>query len=527
MDDRPFYRKPWFFIFLWLLIGGGFYVWQIRRMGGLLPNLGTILFDGLIFVFGLLVWLAFFAQFVLPVRSFRERQKIFDLLLTYLSGGHGPAIFIRNGKPIERQGEEKKKGPGVLWLDSASAAVTRSATSFKQTLGPGVHFTEKGEFIASTVDLHVQYQGIGPREAEKPFANKKEGQKEDEFKQIQKRRMEVSAWTRDGIEVIPNISVTFKIEAKPAEKDDEGSRFGFNAESVRKAVTGEGINPQLPNDTPRHRVAWNQLPALLAVDLWREYLSKFTLAELFEASQPVVALAPPPPAPKVDETQASGHPVAPSSGMEKALAGMLHEMNTFLARLADRCERSDAKPVKHVAPAPKPKEVSIPELETALATINRMIKARLTEPQVVVLNDNGKPVEEFRECYEYKLLQERGIEVKSASVGKLRFPPDIEDQLVHQWESTWLVNAKAERDRIERLRGFIELSGQIEAELQYTQSLSRDLLRYRPSTKKDTLKILMLRSRDELIKNDPLLRRASMEREEIEQLIQWVERTGL
>jgi hypothetical protein len=34
----------------------------------------------------------------------------------------------------------------------------------------------------------------------------------------------------------------------------------------------------------------------------------------------------------------------------------------------------------------------------------------------------------------------------------------------------------------------------------------------------------MLRSRDELVKNDRMHRRASMEREELEELIQWVER---
>ena len=88
-------------------------------------------------------------------------------------------------------------------------------------------------------------------------------------------------------------------------------------------------------------------------------------------------------------------------------------------------------------------------------------------------------------------------------------------------------SAQAERDRIDRLRGFVELSGQVESVLEYTKSLSTNLLRHRPATQKDTLKILMLRSRDELVKDDRLHRRASMEREELEELIQWVERNGL
>jgi hypothetical protein len=114
----------------------------------------------------------------------------------------------------------------------------------------------------------------------------------------------------------------------------------------------------------------------------------------------------------------------------------------------------------------------------------------------------------------------------SAGVSSLRFPPNVEDQLVRQWSSTWLDSAKADRERIDRLRGFVELGGQAEAVLQYTQSLSRNLLRHRPLSQKDTLKVLMLRSRDELVKNDRMHRRASMEREELEELIQWVERVG-
>ncbi len=530
MDERRFYQKPWFSISLWLLLGGGFYLWQIRQMGGLLPNLSTVFLDALLFTIGLYVWMAFFAQFVLPVRSFDERRRIFERLLIYLSGRHGPAIFIRDGKQIKRLGEEKKKGPGVLWLDSASAAVTRNATSFRQTLGPGVHFTQDGEYIAGSVDLHLQNQSLGPREGENPFVARQDDQTEDEYKEIQKRRLEVSAWTRDGIEVVPNVSVTFKIDATPAkDEEEEGSRFGFDAESVREAITGEGINPNAPDDAPRRHVAWNQLPALIAADLWREYLSKFTLAELFEVDGPITTLTPSVPAPRPDHTRAQVQPVVASGRLEMSLAGIFHEANRILAGLGDRCERSEQQPITHVLPAAKPgiqAEAKEPEPETALQTINRMIKARMTSPKVILLDDSGEPEEEFVDSPEYNLLERRGIKVVSAGVGSLRFPPNIEEQLVRQWSSTWLESAQADRERTDRLRGFVELRGQAEAERDYAQSLSSNLLRHRPTRPKDTLKVLLMRSRDELVKNDRMHRRASMEREELEELIQWVERGG-
>ena len=503
---------------------------QIRRLGGFALSTVYIFVDIILFVVGLLVWMAFFAQFVLPVRTFRDRQRIFDRLLTYLFGRHGPAIFVRDGKPVKRYGEEKKKGPGVLWLDSASAAVTRSAAKYEKPIGPGVHFTKNGESIASTVDLHAQFHKLGPREEkEEPFAEKKEGQSEDEYKQIQKRRLEVSAWTRDGIEIVPNISVVFKIDAKPAKDEDDGSRFGYDPEAVRKTITGEGINPGAPGDTHRHRVAWNQLPALIAADLWREYLSKFTLAELFEASQPGPKPKPPAPEPEPDDTRALLEPVTPSSGWEKTLAGMLHEINDILAYLVNRCEKSQQKTVKFVTAAPQPTEPEIeePEPETALQTINRMVKARLTEAEVDFINDNGKPGQGTIESPEYALLKQRGLKVIAASVANLRFPPNIEEQLVRQWSTTWLDSAKAERARIDRLRGFVELSEQVDTVLRYALSLSRNLLKHEPQTPKDTLKTLMLRSRGELVREDRLHRRASMEREELEELIQWVERNSL
>ena len=530
MAEPRFYRRPWFYIISWTVILGGIYFWQIRGQGGILANFSSILFDGCIFTVGLVVWLAFFAQFVLPVRTFRDRQKIFDRLVTYILGGHGPAIFIRDGRAIERQGEEKKKGPGVLWLDSASAAVTRSATKFEKTIGPGVHFTENGESLAGIVDLHTQRQKLGPREREDPFAEKKDSQSEDEYKKIQDRRKEVSAWTRDGIEVVPNVSVVFRIDANSV-KDPAapGSRFGFEAEAVRKAITSEGINPGKEEGSAHQRVAWNRLPALIAADLWREYLTKFRLGQLFEESQRIVSKPVTPLGQIPSETQAL--PPSTSAGGE-ALAGMLRIINSFLARLADRCESGGQTPIRVMPEVAKISGSAAQKgdglkNETALQTINRMIKARLTEPLVEELDEAGNPARlPPRRSEEFELLRERGIRVISVSVGSLRFPPQVEDQLVRQWSTSWLDSAKAEHSRIERLRGFVELDAQVDAVRDYAYLLSSHLDKVKRGEPKDILKTLLLRSRDQLVSDDRMHRRASMERETLEELIQWVERNG-
>jgi len=537
MDEPRFYQRPWVYIFFWIVICGGIYFWQIRGMGGIRANLVYIFIDGFIFVIGLLVWLAFFAQFVLPMRTFSDRQKIFDRLLTYLGGGHGPAIFVRDGKQVKRQGEAEKKGPGVLWLDSASAAVTRTAVAFKHAIGPGVHFTDKNEYLASTVDLHTQMQKLGPREKEDVFAPKPDKDvdtsKKEKYDEVQKRRVEVSAWTRDGIEVVPNITVVFKIDAAPAKREEAGSRFGFEPEAVRKAVTGEGINPGQPSNIPRRRVAWNQLPALIAVDLWREYLAKFTLQELFETNQTKPQSPSAPSGPIPAETQALYQPsLASGSALSDAFAGILHDLNAILARLADRCEFGGKEIVRIQPDAPKALVSSQgrdPEEKiTALQAINHMIKLRMTQVDVPVLDDSGQPDNETHPSSEFQLLKDRGLKIIAVSVGGLRFSPAIEEQLIRQWSTTWLDNARAERDRIERQRSFAELDAGVEAFGTYAKSLSENLLKDNPGRDLSaTLKNLLLRTRDELVKDDRLHRRASMEREELETIIQWVERNSI
>jgi len=537
MDEPRFYQRPWFYIFSWTLILGGFYLWQIRQLGGIWRSLGYIVFDAILFGLGLLIWLAVFAQFVLPVSTLSERQKILDRLMLYLAGAHGPAIFIRDGEPIEQQGEEKRKGPGVLWLDSASAAVTRTTTSYKQIIGPGVHFTETSETLAGSVDLHRQRQSLGPREKEDPFAEKNKEQSEEEYKEVQKRHLEVSAWTRDGVEVVPNVSVVFQIDADPVQGDVPGSHFADlepfkdkppEENPVFKAIVGEGIDPKALAENTRH-IAWNQLPAHIAVDLWREYLAKFTLRQLFEASQD----APPPLFGLSEEAPVETlTPLSSSPAAWGPVSSILHKVNELLARWADRCEPADEKdtytlieePLQRTdAPLPSKKVEKL----TALQVINHMLKMRMTQSNVVELDSQGR-LDHTKQhtSKEYQILIGRGLRIHSVSVSNIRLNPSVEDQLIGQWEATWLQNAKAEKAQIDRLRSFTEIKSQVEGSMEYAVSLGKSLKEEKPPDTKATIRTLLLRSRNELVKNDRFHRQAGMEREELEEIIQWVERNG-
>jgi hypothetical protein len=547
MDDIPLYKRPWFYIAAWVAVLLVVYGWQIARMGGIQANLIDLLFDlACLFPVLSILWVAFFAQFVLPVHTFRDRQKIFDRLLTDLFGGHGPAIFIRNGELVKREGEERQKGPGVLWLDSASAAVTRTATKIKQTMGPGVHFIDSGEYIAGTVDLHIQSQTVGPREKEEPFAEQGENQDGEEWKQIQDRRKQVSALTRDGIEVIPNISISFRVRTGFPREGQPGSRFGYRTgitkkdreneakdkEAIRRAILGEGINPNAMSDSRNRRVAWNELPASLAVDVWREYVSKFTLDELFKSDQLIPPPVPELPQPTEEEIDPLSQPLqvrARRNNFQDSLTVMIRELNLLMDKAIKWLEGNNKEAKQPPIPpplAPEANRKQEPEKKTALQVITDMVNARLTRVEVDFLDDHGRRGVGKISSPEYKLLESRGLKVNGINIHTIRLDPEIEETIRKKWSASWLGNANAEKSQIERKRNIMESIGQEKAMRQYADLLSRDLIRKSPVGPRETLKTLLMRTKSIIIQDDQLRKRMSDEQQELEDIIRWIEANG-
>lgn len=251
----------------WEIVEGK--VWQTMLLIGL---------DLFLFIAALLFFMAFFVQFVLPVRTVGDRGRAIHRLLKYIRGGHGPAIFIQDGVIRQSYKEETRRGPGVALLDTASAAVFRNAHVFTRAAGPGIIFTQDNEYPAGTVDLHRQLQSIGPIENEDPFRPLVENEEPPAFEERQKRRYATSGLTRDGVEIVPQVTVIFSLNT---EERVGNTWFGFNPQAVWLAVARQGISPDEPINSQTRQIPWKWLPPHLAADLWREYLRKFTLDELF------------------------------------------------------------------------------------------------------------------------------------------------------------------------------------------------------------------------------------------------------
>jgi hypothetical protein len=421
-----------------------------------------IISDVIIFVIGMICWMVFFAQFVLPVNNLQDRWKVVERLVTYFMGGHGPAIFMENGFTHESEGESKKKGPGVLILDSASAAVLRTAGQFTRTVGPGVHFTRHNEYIAGTADLHTLSQSIGPNDADEPF---KIAENDPAYKAVKERAEMTSAMTRDGISVSASISVTFRIKSIPGEG---GTRFGFNARNTEAAIRDSMVR-EAKLDHP----VWNSLPARMAADIWREYLGKFRLTELFEIGE----------------------------------------------------NRPD----------------------TTIQYINDMIRKRLTKLQVEVLDEFGKVILESKsrepdylhllreknrdaaenllkknESIEFIKLTEMGLEIKSVTIKKLFFAPDIEEQLINQWTALWLKNAQKERDQVELDRRLWETTGQQEGLKEFALNASREIAHQSAENPAHALEMLEHATFRGIQRNPGLIKRLTNELRDLSEISSWL-----
>ena len=445
MDEQDgFFQRPvvktllrfGVFILFYLIL----LVWRYVKTPGI-NTLGSFA-DFLICLVGALFWMVFFAQFVLPVTKLSARARMVDRMVSYLSGYHGPAIFVENGVVRVSEGELNKRGPGVVWLDSASAAVLRTPVKFTRTVGPGVHFTRSKEYIAATVDLHTLTQAIGPNDDDQSFTV---SQDDPNYEHIQKRRYDTSALTRDAIEVLATLTVTFRIRATPGEG---GTPFGFNEENVRRAIT-ESLTQGVQADQP----VWSPLPARMAVDVWREYLRKFKLIELFEIQE----------------------------------------------------GRTD----------------------TSLQMINSLIKKRLSQETVEVLDDFGRllPGVPPAVSQEFERLRDMGVEVTGAFVRRLAFAPEVQEKLIAQWPMLWLKNAEKERDQVERNGKVIEANAREEALKEFALNVAVEISETRldeSAPKLHALEMLVHSTLQGITRNTSLLKRTNREQRELIEIFRWL-----
>jgi hypothetical protein len=446
--------------------------------------------------------------------------------LLHARNAHGPAIFVQNGRKVERRGESNKPGPALIWIDTASAAMTHADGRPKRVLGPGIHFIDSRERIEATFSLHAQTYSIGPGQDEPIFDRLPEGADEEHrrrFAAAQARRQSVSGLTRDGNEVVPEIRVVFRLDSSAVPPGSPGSRFGFSKESVERAARSEGIHSD-PVSGRRLPVGWNQIPGLLAADLWREYLAKFTLDELFSAR--FAAL---PDVLQPEEPMAEGtYPVAPLVVRHDWPAPLIGRFNKSLERWLEARGITEEKAVDgtHSRSTPTETRQQGGHEYTALQVIAHMVRARMTQAAVPNLDECGRYLKGHVLSEEYKRLRERGLRVLDVTLGGYRFDPAVETQIVQQWRTAWHANATNERVHVEQLEVLATESGKQMALLEHARVLGAAIRAEPAPSIPAALKILLKASRAEILTDERSHGRGSAELSSLAELTKWVEGQG-
>lgn len=433
----------------------------------LIPDsIKSIVLDVILLGGGMWFFTYFFSQFALPAFTIKERQQVSSRIFNSIGENIGPAIFIQNGQVIERRFEQKRRGPGVILLDSASAALLHNKATHTRAVGPGLTFTNSSERIYNTIDLRTQVRKLGPKDDDWLFSETEpEDETPEEAAARKERRLQTSGLTRDGIEIVPNITVVFRLDADPGEGN---SAFGYRPESVVKALRHEAIAAGSSGKENPNLVTWDWLPAHLAANLWREYLRKYTINELFDITK--------------------------------------HEVNY---------------------PGGDQTNVSA----TVYDHIISMINARLKNEEVVSLNDVGETVPNlFSASREYALLQEHGLRVIAARVENLRLQD--EDRLIDRWKATWLSRANKEKSNIKKYLDILTQKAAEDAQMEFAETLVTILYQDIASAEQEgrkppdlpkSLYALMRGTRTAIIRDPNYNRELADERGGLDALIEWLQ----
>ena len=252
------------------------------------------------------LWAFFFAQFLLPLERVEERLAMTWRVVAHALGWAGPVLMVQDGRILSRQDERLAVGPGLLVTDLASAVVLRTKLNYSRVVPPSsVAFLSREEYVEDVVDLRAISRMVGPQATEQPFAPQQPEEDEARYQERRARFYQTRGLTRDGVEVAARIWVKFHLrEDEPARpslscvegrlgrwRDREWRRFPpfrtiyhGTARAVWHAVRSRPLRADGPEDDEQkghQRYPWDWLPAMMAAELWREYVRRFTLDELF------------------------------------------------------------------------------------------------------------------------------------------------------------------------------------------------------------------------------------------------------
>ncbi len=359
-------------------------------------------------------------QFVLPVSTWQERLLTISYQVFFFLNRHGRMVYIENGRVISALEDINPPKLRVAWLDQASMALILRPDGSLRTAEPGLIFLSEQEKIAVSLDLHLRTFIYGPELGEAPTADQRHSESQDVYAARQRRREETTGLTRDGLEVVPNLVIDFKVKGEPGEGNNP---YGFDAKAATQAMKGE-----LPFRDGQYQIddlhsvistarRWEAVPGQVAAEAWREVLLDYDLKELFEEVEP--------------RTAENLHLPATTY-----LDVIIQRVNDLLIKENNPKVDRKGNPVKLAAGSPA-------------TTTSRFVSQ----------------------------LLEYGIQVLSVSIVNLHFHTEDEKELVEIWQEHWLARCRKEQILIRRIRDVEAQKACEQASLDYSKAVFKPLVR--------------------------------------------------
>lgn len=283
---------------------------------------------------------------IVPVRGLQDIQRLAWLLVMYIAGRHGPCAFVKDGNLENSRGNFHKFAPGIIVVDFNSALVLEEMvpppglfTGLKMMLqdllvslnlaeprqklraeGAGIVFTRPWERIRGTVDLRRQvrirdnqplsdapafqvrgYTRDGIELSTNQWAVFTIGQPADVLDVAY-----VTSQKADGLRVLslqelPNGRIRVNSIQDELDDDDRNEIHRFARYAVLENLTGPYTRLPRPPQTPVFSedrvfsavfaqartpedqvIPWEDLPRQVAIDFFREELSKVNYDDLYQ-----------------------------------------------------------------------------------------------------------------------------------------------------------------------------------------------------------------------------------------------------
>lgn len=163
---------------------------------------------------------------------------------------------------------------------------------------------------------------------------------------------------------------------------------------------------------------------------------------------------------------------------------------------------------------------------SGLRHIEEMIKQRVYKPEVVILNETGKPdsLPKKHGSLEYQQLEEHGLEITEVRIHNVMFDGQLENDRIQQWSAEWTKIAKREEALLAEKQILVETASRNEAFKKFTRVASQKFDNPIAPTQDiyTTLQNLIEPIKDNLLTENGASSNAEAELRKLNEVLKWI-----